>query len=159
MMSVICYCDDCQEGGRRLEALPNAKAVREPDGGTAYVAFRNDRVWYAAGSAQLQEHKLRPESPTSRVVARCCGTAMLLRFDRGKNWWTSIYRARLVGDVPPPEMRVCTRFRRDENITSGPQLPSYPGYPARLVAKLLKARLGMMFSSRARPDGDSTVAR
>jgi len=42
--SVVCYCDDCQEGSRQIEALPNARPVQDPDGGTAYVLYRKDRV-------------------------------------------------------------------------------------------------------------------
>jgi hypothetical protein len=34
IISVVCYCDDCQEGARQIEALPNARPVRDPDGGT-----------------------------------------------------------------------------------------------------------------------------
>ncbi len=26
ILSVVCYCLDCQEGGRRIEALPGARA-------------------------------------------------------------------------------------------------------------------------------------
>jgi hypothetical protein len=143
--SVICYCDDCQEAGRRIEALPGARPVMEADGGTAFVVYRKDRVSCARGSPRLEAHKLRPDSPTSRVVARCCGAAMLLRFDGGRNWWTDVYRARLVGDAPPPRMCVCTKFRRGESVGPARDLPSYPGYPARVIVKLLGARLGMLF--------------
>jgi hypothetical protein len=31
--SVVCYCDDCQEGSRQIEALPNARPAQDPDGG------------------------------------------------------------------------------------------------------------------------------
>src|SRR6185437_6203938 len=37
IMIVSCYCDSCQEGGRRIEALPNAPPVLQPDGGTPYI--------------------------------------------------------------------------------------------------------------------------
>ena len=28
--SVICYCDDCQEGARQIESLPNAVPLFQP---------------------------------------------------------------------------------------------------------------------------------
>jgi hypothetical protein len=34
ILSGVCYCDDCQEGGRRIEALPHAAPVLDADGGT-----------------------------------------------------------------------------------------------------------------------------
>lgn len=40
ILSAICYCADCQEGGRRIEALSGARPVLEPDGGTAYLTYR-----------------------------------------------------------------------------------------------------------------------
>jgi hypothetical protein len=142
--SVVCYCDDCQEGGRRIEALPAGRPVRDADGGTAYVVYRRDRVQCVAGEAQLEPHKLRPESATSRVVASCCGSAMLLRFDGGKFWWTDVYRARLVSEAPATEMRVCTKFRERGDLTGAAEVPSYPGYPLRFVARLVAARMGML---------------
>jgi hypothetical protein len=34
IVSNVCYCEDCQKGADQIEALPNAGAVRDPDGGT-----------------------------------------------------------------------------------------------------------------------------
>ena len=42
--SAICYCASCQEAGRAFEQLPAAPPVLEPDGGTATVLYRKDRV-------------------------------------------------------------------------------------------------------------------
>lgn len=45
ILSVVCYCDDCQEGAHRIEALPNAPPVLDADGGPpASVLYRKDRV-------------------------------------------------------------------------------------------------------------------
>src|SRR3712207_4557822 len=57
--SVACYCESCQEGSRQIEALPNGRAVCAPDGGTAYVLYRKDRVEYPKGSRLLRGLKLR----------------------------------------------------------------------------------------------------
>ena len=56
--SVVCYCNDCQEGSRQIEALPNARLVRDPDGGTAYVLFRKDRVKCSRGAQFLRGQKM-----------------------------------------------------------------------------------------------------
>ena len=79
--SVVCYCDDCQEGSRQLEALPNAGPVQDADGGTAYVLYRTDRVKYVKGAELLRGHKINEKSKTSRVVATCCNSAMVVKFD------------------------------------------------------------------------------
>lgn len=139
--SLVCYCDDCQEGSRRIEALPHGRTVRDTDGGTAYVAYRKDRVRLTKGAPLLQDHKLREISPTKRLVATCCGSAMLLGFDDAKHW-VDVYRARLHGDPPALEMRVCTRFRPG-GAALPPDVPTYEGFPIRFLAKLLAARLGM----------------
>jgi hypothetical protein len=86
IVSVVCYCDTCQEGSRRIGALPNAPSVCEPDGGTAYVSYRKDRIAYTKGSELLKDYKLDPNSKTNRVVASCCNSAMLMRFDDARHW-------------------------------------------------------------------------
>ena len=140
--SVLCYCDDCQEGSRRAEALPGAGPVRDPDGGTAYLVYRKDRVRMAAGAELLQDSRIVATSATSRVIASCCHSVMMMRFDDARHW-VSIYRGRFQGDVPPVEMRVCTRFR-----AGGPDLPgdvpSHAGFPARFLARLFVARIAML---------------
>ena len=57
--SAVCYCDSCQAGAREIEALPNAAPVLGPDGGTAYILYRKDRVKYAKG-ASLPAAVIRP---------------------------------------------------------------------------------------------------
>jgi len=142
---VTCYCDSCQQGGRLIEALPNAPPVLESDGGTAYLAFRKDRFRCSKGAALLKGLKLRKPSATNRVIATCCNSAMFLNFDDSKHW-VDIYRARLRGASPPLHLRICTRFRPD-----GPPLPNdvphFPGYPFRFLARLLGARFAMLIGS------------
>src|SRR5271169_6359149 len=84
--SAVCYCDDCQEGSRQIEALPNAPPVRDTDGGTAYILYRKDRVKCSRGAELLKRHKIREKSATNRVVAACCNSPMMLNFDDSK-WW------------------------------------------------------------------------
>src|ERR1700757_577 len=73
--SAVCYCDSCQEGSRQIEALTNAVPVLGPDGGTAYVLYRKDRIKYSKGAQLLESYKIDEKSTTSRVVATCCNSA------------------------------------------------------------------------------------
>jgi hypothetical protein len=142
IVCAVCYCDDCQEGARQLEALPNAPPFADPDGGTPMLAYRRDRVKCTKGAALLRAHKLKPDSATNRIVATCCNSVMVLSFDDAK-WWTDLYRTRVLGDPPPLDMRNCTKFRRAGSALPD-DVPNYPRYPLRLFAKLLAARIGML---------------
>ncbi len=142
IVTAVCYCDDCQEGARRIGALPNAAAILESDGGTAYLLFRKDRICCAQGDALLKSYKLEQTSATNRVVATCCNSAMFVNFDKGPHW-VSAYRARFHGDLPPVEMRICTKFRPGDAELPG-DAPNYPGYPLRLIARLLVSRAAML---------------
>lgn len=140
-MSTVCYCESCQEGSRQIEALPNGRSACDPDGGTAFVLYRRDRVEYSKGSRLLRGYKLGDESPTNRGVATCCNSAMYLDFEKGH--WLSVYRAALQGDVPPLEMRVQTKFKPAGGDLPN-DVPSYPSWPLKFMAKLAAARIAML---------------
>lgn len=137
----VCYCDDCQAGSRQIEGLPGGQPSQEADGGTAYLLYRKDRFRCTRGSPLLKDYKLREASPTNRVVATCCGSAMFLRFDGGEHW-VSVFRARLQGEPPALRMRINIRSR-----PPGPalpeDLPAYPTVPPRFILKLMAAWLAM----------------
>jgi hypothetical protein len=113
----------------------------DPDGGTAYVVYRKDRIECSSGKEHLQSLKIRPDSVTNRVVATCCNSAMYLGFDDSKHW-VDVYRSRVQGVVPPLQMRMCTKFKAAPDDTPT-EIPSYPGYPVALLARLLAARIAM----------------
>ena len=142
--SVICYCDDCQAAAREIEAMPGAPRFREADGGTPLIAFRKDRVRWMRGDSLLKKLKRRDGSPTNRRLATCCNSVMLLDFDDSKHW-ADIYGARVRGNAPKPEMRLCTKFAA-QPLSKTHDAPSYPGYPARFLLRLLAARLAMLLS-------------
>ncbi len=142
IVSSVCHCDDCQTGSRQIEALPGAGPVLDAYGGTAYILYRKDRIECSKASALLKNYKIRETSATNRVVATCCNSAMFIRFDRGP-FWVSAYRARFRGDLPPLEMRICTRFK-PEDVVLPNDLPSYRGYPLRLMVRLLTAGAAML---------------
>jgi hypothetical protein len=142
MTSVVCYCDDCQEGSRQIEALTNAVPILGPDGGTAYVLYRKDRVKYLKGAELLKGYKIDGKSTTSRVVATCCNSAMLMRFDDAKHW-VPIYWGRFQGDILPLQWRICTKFKpADAEIPK--DIPSSAMYPAGFMVKLLTSKIAML---------------
>jgi hypothetical protein len=138
----VCHCKDCEEGSRQIEALPNAHAVREADGGTAYIVFRKDRFTCTAGAPLLKPYKISQSSATSRVVATCCKSPMFLGFDDTRHW-VSAYRGRFQGDVPPLQMRICTKFRT-ENGDLPKDLPNYSTFSLGFMVKLLGAKIAMV---------------
>jgi hypothetical protein len=140
--SVICYCYDCQEGARQIQSLPQAISIQEPDGGTAYLVFRKDRVACRKGVSLLRHHKIRENSATNRVIATCCNSAMLLNFDDGKHW-VDLYRSRCQGDVLPVQMCICTKFR-PEGHAIPTDVRQYPHYPVSFLMKLVLAKAAML---------------
>ncbi|HEX4301320.1 MAG TPA: hypothetical protein VHZ78_00910 [Rhizomicrobium sp.] len=142
IFSAVCYCDDCQEGARRIEALPGAGKVLDGDGGSAYILFRKDRVRVIQGAALLKDMKVKDASPTKRVIASCCHSAMYLGFDDSKHW-LSLYRARFAEALPPVQMRICTKFKPAGAVLPN-DVPSYPKWPGKFLFKLLGARLAML---------------
>lgn len=140
--SAACYCDTCQEGSCRIEALPNAPAVRERDGGTAYVLYRKDRVTVTTGSKLLKYYQLEENDRTNRVVASCCNSALLMRFDDARHW-IPVYRARFA-EPPPVQMRICTSFM-PQSGGSPSDVPSHRMYSGALMMRLLSSRVAMLF--------------
>jgi hypothetical protein len=141
--SVVCHCDDCGEGSRRIEALPNARRVRDAEGGTAYVVYRREAIRCTRGDALLEPHKLRAGSPTSRYVATCCNSAMYLAFDDAKPW-VNLYRARLHGEAPALQMRLSSRFTRGA-ASADADGPSSSKYSVAFVAKLLSRDVSALY--------------
>ncbi|MEW6436879.1 MAG: hypothetical protein AB1508_06885 [Pseudomonadota bacterium] len=122
--------------------MPNAGAVADPDGGTAYILYRKDRIACASGAELLKSYKLKETSATNRVVATCCNSAMFVSFDRGLHW-VSAYRARFHGDLPPLQFRTCTKFK-PAAVALPQDVSSYKTYPPALVFKLLASRIAML---------------
>lgn len=141
-LSAVCYCADCQEGGRRIEALPGAPPVLDADGGASYLIYRDDRFRCVSGEARLVPQRLSDRSPTRRMVASCCNSGMFLKFEPG--FWVSSYRLRHAGDLPPVEMRNQTRDRRADTAIPT-DAPHFSRYPLRLFVRLLRARIEMLF--------------
>ena len=138
----ICYCTSCQEAGRRHQTVPGADQALAEDGGTDYVLYRKDRVRCVQGGDLLEERRLKPGSPTRRIYARCCNTAMFLDFTKGH--WLTVYRGRLPDDMPPATMRMMTA-ERPAGVILPDDTASYPGHSGKFMLKLLGAWIAMRF--------------
>jgi hypothetical protein len=145
----ICYCSNCREAGLAHQAVPGADICVAPDGGTDYVLYRKDRVRCISGGEFLEARRLKPASPTLRMFARCCNTAMYLDFTKGH--WLSIYRGRLPDDMPPATMRIMIA-ERPEGVSLPDDMANYAGFPSptgRPFLKLLGAWMAMGFKRPA----------
>ena len=142
IVHTACYCSSCQEAGKRIEQLPGALPVLDPEGGTDFILYRKDRTRCTKGRGLLNEHRLNPDSVTRRMVASCCNSAMFLDFTKGH--WLSLYRGRLPEDMPPLEMRVMTADRRG-GVALQEDVPNYAAYSGKFMWKLLVAWIAMGF--------------
>jgi hypothetical protein len=142
IMRAACYCASCQEAGRQIQSLAGASPVLAADGGTDFVLYRKDRVRCVQGGDRLQARRLKPESPTRRLVATCCNSAMALDFTKGH--WLTLYRARLSGPVQPLDMRVMTADR-PQGVVLPDDAPNYPAHSGKFMGKLLGAWAAMGF--------------
>jgi len=96
-------------GSRRHQAEANADAILTDGGGTDYALYRKDRVRCLRGGNLFEERRVKRDSPTRRMFARCCNTAMFLDFTKGH--WLTIYPACLSDELPPATMRIMTAER------------------------------------------------
>jgi hypothetical protein len=138
----ICYCASCQEAGRQYRGAPGAESGLAEDGGSDYVLYRKDRIRCSQGGELLEERRLKPDSPTRRMYARCCSTAMFVDFTKGH--WLTIYRGRLPNDIPPATMRVMTA-ERPKDVILPDDMANYSGRSAKFMLQLLRAWIAMGF--------------
>ena len=89
----------------------------------------------------MRDLRIRDKSATRRVVAGCCNSALYLDFEMGH--WLSVYRGRLGAMLPSLQMRIQTRFRENKSHAMN-DVPAYPGFPIRFMAKLFIARIAML---------------
>lgn len=144
IVSSACYCSDCQAAGHEIEQLPDAPRLVSNDGGTLAVLFRKDRVKIVQGSNFLHEHRLTPDSPTRRVVATCCNSAMFLDYTKG--FWLSIYTDRFASDAPALQMRTMVK-ERPKGVTLKNDVPNYESFSGKFMVKLMLAWASMGFRS------------
>lgn len=148
MLVMACYCDDCQAANAQINAMPNGHGGARSDGGTPSTVFRKDRVRCVRGQELLNEHKLRPDSHTSRVIATCCNSNMETRFD---NWYPFVaLRTHSVNtDDVKPQLCMNTKWAPNKDRIMF-QVPHHAGIPLSFAMKLLGASVQLGFQ-RAKP--------
>jgi hypothetical protein len=142
IQSVTCYCESCRTAARGFERDLGAPKTVTPEGGVDYCLYRKDRVRIEKGAENLQEHRLKPDSPTRRVVASCCGSPMFLDFTPAH--WLTVFRDRLSGPAPEPQIRIMTKDRPEGPELQG-AIPASGTMPPGLMFKLLGAWAAMGF--------------
>jgi hypothetical protein len=143
MATLACYCDDCQAAGKQIDALPAGHSGLDADGGTVSVLFRKDRVRCVRGSELLIDHKLRPHSHATRVIASCCNSSMSTRFD---NWFpmAALRTFSVNMESVKPEACIMTKYAPDTSqiMHAVPRSTRLPlGFVLKLLAAL--AQLGL----------------
>lgn len=133
-----CHCDDCQAAAHELEKLPTPEPVMDQFGGTHYVLHRRDRYVILQGSERLEPYKLRPDSPTRRMVARCCNSPMFAAFDNAQHW-ISVYRSRIERGAPQLQSRIATKYSEHPEALSN-DVPAFKTFPIKLVMRIILAR-------------------
>ncbi|MDB5923931.1 MAG: hypothetical protein JWN13_2867, partial [Betaproteobacteria bacterium] len=89
-----------------------------------------------------EERWLKPDSPTRRVVATCCNSAMFLDFTKGH--WLSMFRNRFPTGAPAVEMRIMTKERR-VGVELTDDLANYSGRSGKFILKVIAAWISMGF--------------
>jgi hypothetical protein len=145
IVASVCYCDDCQAGAHRLEAMGAAGSFHDQWFGTPYLTYRDGALACLEGGELLEGVKLRENAPTTRYIASCCKSPVYLKYAPG--WWTSMYRAGF-SDAPPLEFRSSTQF-----VAAGSKLPDdvpvYRRFPMKLFARLFAAGIAQLLRANA----------
>ncbi len=145
IISTECHCGSCRSVGTKLQALPEAPAFMETNGGTRFVLYRKDRIRFHKGAEALKEFRLTPASKTRRVVATCCNTPVFLEFHNGH--WLSLYACMWpAGQVPAPDLRTMTADL-PAGATLANDVPNAKHQSASFFAKLLGAWIAMGFKA------------
>lgn len=142
-ISTECHCDSCREAGERMESLPLARPMLEPNGGTRFVLYRKDRVDITRGRNLLRGYRLNESAPTRRVVATCCNSPVFLEFKGGH--WLSLYSSLWpASEAPAPDIRTMTSDRA-ASVALDSAIPSGKWQTMGFYGKLLTAWIAMGF--------------
>ena len=134
---VECFCDSCRKAGALIEALPAAPPALGAWGASRFVLYRKDRIAFRQGAEYLREHRLTASTPTRRLVAACCNSAMLLDFTKGH--WVSLYATRWdEARRPAADMRIQTGDLPDPSVLPD-DVPNYRGLGLRFPLRLLRS--------------------
>ncbi len=146
IVSAVCYCVDCQAAAANILTNYPKASVCEPDGGTAYSTFRDNQWICVQGGDLLVGVKLHEKSPTTRFIAKCCHSAIYLKYSRG--FWVSTYRTQFKDPLPSLEWRNKIIARQSE-LPFPDDIPRFKGFPMRLFGRLMKAKIGQILRKRS----------
>jgi hypothetical protein len=139
-----CHCSSCRTAAQRLEALPVRPSILEDNGGTQFVLYRKDRVQFLSGTEHLAAFRLKPDSPTRRVIATCCNTPICLEFKGGH--WLSLYGHLWPdGTMPPLQLRTVTKDRPEDAAALDSAVPDGGWATTKFYGSLLGAWIAMGF--------------
>lgn len=143
IVTVECCCTSCRTAGGRLETLPGAPKIVEPNGATHLILYRKDRIRFEEGTELMREHRLTPQSATRRVVATCCNTPIFLEFTKGH--WLSLYSCLWSAESRPAiEMRTMTSDALP-GVNLSDDVPNPKSHTFSFFVKLLTAWAAMGF--------------
>jgi len=141
ILSATCYCESCRTAGHQFERDLGASQTVNAAGGVDYCSYRKDRVKITQGAQHLREYRLKPESPTRRVVASCCSSPMFVDFT--PSHWLTIFRDRLPG-APKSQMLLMTKDKLEgTKLPAG--IPAYATMPPGFMFKLIISWAAMGF--------------
>jgi hypothetical protein len=146
IVASVCYCDDCQAGGRQLEAMGAAPTFHDEWRGSPYATYRDLGLTCLEGREFLQGVKLRADAPTTRFIATCCKSPVYLKYAPG--WWTTVYRVRF-SDPPPLEFRSSTQYAPPGSVLPN-DVPVYRSFPPKLFARLFVAGIAQLLRLKPR---------
>lgn len=142
---IECLCESCRTAGAMIESLPGAPPALGEFGASRFALYRKDRIVCPKGGEHLRDHRLTPSSPTRRLVAACCNSAMLLDFTKGH--WVSLYATRWPeAERPKAEMRVQTGDLPDPSVLPD-DIPNHRGYGVGFTWRMLRAFAAMGFKN------------
>jgi hypothetical protein len=143
MATVACYCADCRMAGQQIDAMPNGRSGLQADGGIVGSMFRKDRVACVRGRELLVDHKLKPASPTVRIVAGCCNCNIGTRFE---NWAPMVILRSFAPDAAPTvDICICTKSAPDPTRIVH-DVPRHAGLPPWMIMKVLAATVGLQLA-------------
>jgi hypothetical protein len=142
LITLACYCDDCQAAAKQIDAMPSGHSGLGGDGGTISTLFRKDLMSCVRGQELLVDHKLRPSSHATRAIASCCNSNMLTRFD---NWLPMVaMRTHSPDDAPRPQICIHTRHAPNKAEIIHP-VPKHAALAPNLLLKVMGAAAALQF--------------
>jgi hypothetical protein len=142
ILSATCYCESCRTAGHGFERDLGAPQTVNASGGVDYCSYRKDRVTIVRGAQHLQEFRLKPVSPTRRVVAGCCSSPMFVDYTPGH--WLTIFRDRLAAPAPKSQMLLMTKDKLEGAVLPS-DIPVYATMPPSFMFKLIGSWAAMGF--------------